>query len=145
MKRTIAERFQIMALTETVFAIDYVDYVLLTEGHYGCYISKKDMKLDISKLIVRKDLGTDMTPESLISQSVPAILTKHMLYTDRPLIKIRSTGGKKAWINHQWLKQFADGIDIRIINEKSPVYISDHRGFPLGIILPVNVSDDELE
>ncbi len=35
-----------------------------------------------------------------------------------------------------------DNFNLRISNELAPVYISDYKGNPLGIVLPVRIYED---
>jgi hypothetical protein len=130
-----------MAITEEINNVCKLkDYIFLTEGHYGCYVNNKEIKIDISKL--REFVSDTLDPEKLFNITMPAKATNHLYrYSSNKIaVKVEADNGIFAWINQGWLKQFGDNVNIRITNEKSTVYISDYRGKPLGIILPININ-----
>lgn len=144
MKYTLEQKAQIMLIqNDNARVTQYGDYVLIISGYYGYYIKSKDCIIDVNRF---KHLENDLSPETIKAKTVPAEKTRNviLMHNGKMAIKIKAKDGKKAWLNVEYLKLFESiiTISLRIENETSPVYVSDYRGFPLGIICPVRVNSE---
>ena len=145
MKYTILQKAQLMVIkNEYVCCCDFGDTVMITEGHYGYYIRKNELLLDTDKLKKPKAISEHLKPDNIIKDTVNANITRNiiLMHSGKMVIKLKSDDGKKAWVNRDYLSLFGDNINVRISGEKSPVYISDYKGIPLGVVLPVLIYDN---
>lgn len=145
MKYNLVQKAQLMAIKgEYACCCDFGDIAMITDGHYGYYINKNELMLDISKLKKPTSDAWHLSPENIIKDTVKASITRNIILmpSGKMAIKIKSDDGRKAWVNRDYLKQFGDNINLRISNELAPVYVSDYKGIPLGIVLPVRIYED---
>lgn len=149
MKYSLEQKAQLMALQYPgrTFVCEFDEYVLLTDGHMGYYIKKSDLMINIDKLKKPTTINNDLAPETLIKSTTKANKTRniHLTPNGKMAIKLKSEDGKKAWVNMDFLKLFGDYVQYRISSEKEPVLISDYKGIPLGIVLPMKINDEEVE
>ncbi len=149
MKYTLEQKAQLMALKEPdrIYACELKDYVLITDGHIGYYIKKNNMLIICDKLRKPNSTPENLEPDIIYKATNEARKTRnvHMLPSGKMAIKLKNDVGQKVWVNMDFLKLFGDGVSYRISNEKDPVFISDHKGIPLGIVLPMRVPDEETE
>lgn len=150
MKYTIEQKAQIMAVQNPNYttALDFDDLVMITDGHKGYYIKKKDLVIDCQKL---KKPITDyqyLNPLNIVKATVQAQKTRNVhLITDggKMAIQLKSEDGKKAWVDMNFLKTFGDYLIFRISGEKDPVYICNYKGVPIGIVMPIKVCDEDAD
>lgn len=147
MKYTTNQKAQIEAIKEPnrTFAHEYEKYVVITEGHIGYYIHKNELVIDISKLKPFTSSADMLNPEGLFDKTVPARMTRNirLMPSGEYAILLKSDDERKAWINMKYLKQFTETVNVRITGEKEAVYLTDYKGNPRGIIMPMNVSTED--
>lgn len=147
MKYTTNQKAQIEAIKEPTrtYGHEYEKHVLITEGHIGYYIPKNEVVIDILKLKPFTSSADMLNPEGMVSKTVPARITRNirLMPSGEYSILLKSEDDRKAWINMKYLKQFTETVNIRITGEKEAVYLTDYRGNPRGIIMPMNVSTED--
>lgn len=148
MKYTLAQKAQVMALqnSNTVRAHEYENVFLVTDGYIGYYINKKEWYLDISKLRDFDGKEDTIDPDLLFKNTLPARKTRrvHLIPGGKMAVMLKTEEGITAWVNLDYVKKFGDGVGFRISTERDPVYVCNYKNEPLGIILPMRISEDEL-
>lgn len=150
MKYTIDQRMQIMAITDAdrLVGVEFKDYVFIAEGHYGAYIKKENLKVKIKNMKRSTDKafkkGMTLDPEYLAANTL--IANESSYYYRIPdnkdfAIKLYCQNGNTVWVNHTWIKWFGNNVKIRMSDAKSPVYITDLKDTPVGIILPISIKE----
>jgi hypothetical protein len=149
MKYTIEQKAQIMAMQnqDTMRMFEYENVFVITDGYIGYYIQKSNWLLNIEKF---KDLNgkeDKLNPEIVLTETTPARRTKtaFVLPSGDVAVKLKTETGIKAWVNTKYIKQFGDGINLRIQSDRDAIYISNYKGTPLGVVLPIKISDEELD
>jgi hypothetical protein len=147
MKYTVEQKAQVMAMQNqgNMVACDFGDVVLITEGHIGYYIKKKDLIIDYTKLKKPISSADHLKPEVIFKATTQAKKTRNvfLIPNGKMAIKLVTDDGKKAWVNMSYLKTFGDFPYYRISGETEAIYVVDIRNNPIGIVMPMRIYDNE--
>lgn len=141
----IEYQLQIDAIKGTrIYYKDFENFIFITDGHIGVYLKERELKIDRTKMIAISE-GDQFNPENLSKERTAAIETK--IARKLPLggyaIKFYSEeSGKHCYIQEKFLKMFKGYTGASIKERRDPVLLYKY-GVPYGIILPMNIAEQE--
>ncbi len=116
------------------------NFVFLTDGHYGAYIRKNQVRIDLSKCKKIK-LEEDTDFNNILKISYPARETKTAFLAGNDFcIKIK-TEDTYCFVKEKYLKMFPGYNTIRISDKDKAVLIM-RSGDPYGLIMPMKISEE---
>ena len=127
---------------------EYENLIFICDGYIGVYLNERELKIDKTKMIrIEATAATNFNPENLLRERTAAIETKtaRRLPGSGYAIKIYSKEtGEHCYVDAKYLKMFKDYNSLFIKSKRDPVLIYRY-GVPYGIILPMNIPEQEGE
>lgn len=123
--------------------------IFVSDGHIGVYLKEHELKIDKSKMIhINKNSTTiSFHPEDLSKERTKAIETRIARKIDLSSFAIKlfsEESGEHCFVKEKYLKMFKGYNSLFIKSKRDPVLIYRY-GVPYGIILPMNIPEQEGE
>lgn len=128
---------------ERLNVLDFGDTVLLTDGWKGPYIKKERALINFEKIKHPERLKNNFNPKNI--KLLKITRTNHLLITSGGRIAIRfdTEDGEHIWARNDWIKEYGNAFSYATEETKKAVIPIGINAEMLGIVLGMNINNEE--